>query len=278
MINRDLSNDTVIHVKNNNCEYLQFKKLLKYKNIISHAYSVGIQKNFRTINSNMEKLPQDIYEKNFVNYRNICKELCLDEENLIRAKQGHTDNVLCIDSLEKEDTIDSIEVIDGLITNKKGLILSTTNADCILFLMFDPIKKIIANVHSGWKGTLQEISVKTVRKMKEKYGCNPKDIIVCICPSIRKCHFEVGEDVKELFYNQFEKQKNVDQFIIRENDKWFIDTVLINKIILKEAGVLEENIEDSSICSVCNCDKIHSYRAEGENYGLATAIISLNLY
>ena len=88
---------------------------------------------------------------------------------------------------------------DGLITNKKDLILSTTNADCILLLFFDPVKKVIANTHSGWKGTLKRISVKTVKKMKEEYGCNASDIICCICPSIRKCHFEVEKDVKDLF-------------------------------------------------------------------------------
>lgn len=275
MINNDLTNKHVIHIKNETNEYLQFKKLLKYNNIISHAYSVGIKKSFRTIEPNMEKLPLEIYEENFKNYRNLCKELNLNENNLIRAKQAHTDNILCLNDLEKEDTIDSKEIADGLITNKKKFILATTNADCILLLMFDPVKKVIANVHSGWKGTLQEISVKTINEMKGKYGCNTRDIIVCICPSIRKCHFEVGEDVKELFYNQFKKLADVEKFIKKENDKWYVDTVLINKIILKQAGILERNIEDSGICSVCNCNQIHSFRAEGEGYGLCTAIISL---
>ena len=275
MINNDLSNDQIIHIKNENIEYLQFKRLLKYNNLISHAYSVGIKKSFRTIQPNMEKLPLEIYEENFKNYKNLCNELNLNENYLIRAKQAHTDNILCLNDLEREDTIDSKEIADGLITNKKEFVLATTNADCILFLMFDPVKKVIANVHSGWKGTLQEISVKTINKMKKKYGCDPRDIIVCICPSIRKCHFEVGEDVKELFYNQFKKLAEVEKFIKKENDKWYVDTVLINKIILKQAGILEKNIEDSDICSVCNCDKIHSFRAEGKGYGLCTAIISL---
>ena len=65
---------------------------------------------------------------------------------------------------------------DGLITNKKDIILATTNADCILMLFFDPQKKVIANVHSGWKGTLQEISIEAVKKMKKEYSCNAEDI------------------------------------------------------------------------------------------------------
>ena len=67
----------------------------------------------------------------------------------------------------------------------------------------------------------------------------------------------------------------VDDIIEKRENKWHIDTILINKIILKRAGLLEENIIDSGICSVCNKDLIHSFRAEGPGYELNTAIISL---
>ena len=71
-------------------------------------------------------------------------------------------------------------------------------ADCTPLLFYDPIKNVIANTHSGWKGTLQTIGVKTVEKMMSEYECKAKDIICCIGPHIRKCHFEVDADVKEL--------------------------------------------------------------------------------
>ena len=271
----ELTNETVKHIKKEDIEYLQFKKLQKYSNIITHAYSVGIDKTYRTFKPNREPLSGIDYENNLNNYINLCKEIGVKGNDIIKANQAHTDIIACIDELMKNETIDTLEQSDGLITNKKGKVLATTNADCILLLFFDPIKKVIANTHSGWKGTLQEISKKTVEKMVNVYGCSPKDIIVCICPSIRKCHFEVGEDVKDLFYEQFKKLGNTSDFIINNNGKCFIDTVLINKIILKQMGVSEENIEDCKICSVCSREKIHSFRAEGENYGLATAIISL---
>ena len=275
MNNINLSNNVVSHIKDNDNEYLQFKRLEKYKDILTHAYSVGIDKNYRTFKANREALEIRDYEKNVNNYKELCKAIKLNSDNLIKANQAHTDNILCIDKIEKNEKIDTIEKSDGLITNTKGIVLATTNADCILLLFFDPVKKVIANVHSGWKGTLQRISEKTVSKMMENYGCEPKDIIVCICPSIRKCHFEVGKDVKELFFNEFKNLENINEFIINKENKWFIDTVLINKLILKKMGILEENIEDSNICSVCNKDMIHSYRAEGEGYGLATAVIGL---
>ncbi len=271
----DLSNKIVSHIKNGNQEFLQFKKLQKYADIISHAYSIGIDKNYRTFKANKMPLAKEDYEKNMSQYQSLCEANDLDYKNLIKANQAHTDHIVKIEEIKKNDTIDFNQPCDGLVTNKKNIILTTTNADCILLLFFDPEKRVIANVHSGWKGTLQEISVKAVHKMEEEYGCNPKDIIVCICPSIRKCHFEVDQDVYEKFYQQFKKLGNTEAFITQKNNKWYIDTVFINKSILKQAGVLEENIEDCGICSVCHKDQIHSFRAEGEGYGLATAIISL---
>ena len=81
--------------------------------------------------------------------------------------------------------------------------------------------------------------------MKDLYGCDPKDIIVCIAPSIKKCHFEVDKDVYKMFYEKFNRLGNLEKFIEQKNDKWYIDTVYINKEILKQAGIKEENIEDS---------------------------------
>ena len=271
----DLSNNVVVDVNKGHQEFLQFKKLLKYSDIVTHAYSVGIDKNYRTFKANKKPLLREDYIKNMNNYKTLCEANNLNYKNIIKANQAHTDNIVNVTEIPHNKTIDTGEVSDGLITNKKNIILATTNADCILILFFDPKKRVIANVHSGWKGTLQEISVKAVDKMKKEFDCDPKDIIVCICPSIRKCHFEVDEDVYTMFYNKFQKLGNIDEFIEEKQGKWNIDTVLINKIILKQAGILEENIEDCGICSVCNKEKIHSYRAEGKEYGLATAMISL---
>ena len=147
-------------------------------------------------------------------------------------------------------------------------------------MFFDPVNKVIANVHSGWRGTIQRISVKTVQKMVNKFNCKPENIICCICPSIRKCHFEVENDVKEIFEKEFRdlkiEQNNDIMEKQKDKEKWNIDTVLINKILLKQEGLKQENIIDSGICSVCNSDLIHSYRVEKQGYGLATALIKIN--
>lgn len=277
----NLSNENVIHIKDKGCEYLQFRKLLEYKDILTHAYSLGTNISYRTSNVKKEKLPKDEYEKVIESYKNLCNSIDCNYVNLVKTNQEHTDCVKIVNEKENlsdpDVNLEKYNATDGLITNKKDLILSTTNADCILLLFFDPVKKVIANTHSGWKGTLQRISVKTVEKMIKKYGCNPSDIICCICPSIRKCHFEVEKQVKDMFEKEFKDLGNLNDIIEEKvkDRKWNIDTVLINQILLEKEGLKKENIIDSKLCSVCNSDTIHSYRVEKEGYGLNTALIGL---
>ena len=279
----DLSNKNVIHVKKDKIEYLQFRKLLEYSDIICHAYSLGVDKNYRTSRVNKENLSKEEYQKAIGDYKKLCESIGADYKNLVKTSQEHTDQISIVTKKVNDDmpdiNLDIYKSTDGLITNKNGLILSTTNADCILMIFFDPVEKVIANVHSGWRGTLQRICVKAVNKMVQNYECKKENIICCICPSIRKCHFEVEEDVEKLFKKEFQDLKHEQlEKIIEEkvpNKKWNIDTVLINQIILENIGLKKENIIDSKICSVCNSEIIHSYRVEKQKYGLNTALVGL---
>lgn len=280
----DLSNENVIHVKKEGIQYLQFRKLLEYSDIITHGYSLGIDKNFRTARANKQKLPEQEAKKAIKDYENLGKCIDIKLNKMVKPNQAHTDKIQIVEKhiLENEPdfNLEAYDKTDGLITNKKDIALATTNADCILLLFFDPVNKVIANVHSGWRGTIQRISVKTVQKMVNKFNCKPENIICCICPSIRKCHFEVENDVKEIFEKEFKdlkiEQNNDIMEKQKDKEKWNIDTVLINKILLKQEGLKQENIIDSGICSVCNSDLIHSYRVEKQGYGLATALIKIN--
>ena len=258
-------NNNIILNSSNGIEYIQFKKLLDYG--IKHAYTLkGNDINFRS-NSEEEKS----------SYKKIFDALDLDVKTLVKPFQSHTSNVKCIDKIMSTKDLKNI---DGLITNKKNITLVTTNADCILFLLYDPIKKVIANVHSGWRGTFQKIVEKAVVKMINYYNSNPNDILCFICPSIRKCHFEVDEDVKMLCEDIFDFTGRTSEFIEKAEikdgvQKYKIDTILINKILLTELGIKDENIIDCNICSVCNSDKISSFRVEGKEFKLATSLISL---
>lgn len=273
---KNLSNEIVLHTNKNGVQFLQFKKLLEFSDILVHAYSLGLDRNFRT--SNLEQ------NTSLKDYKDLCNEINANYINLVKPNQAHTKNVTKVEykiNIDKPDfNLEQYNSTDGTVTNKKNILLATTNADCILLLFFDPINKVIANVHSGWRGTLQRISVEAIHKMQKEYSCKPENIICCICPSIRKCHFEVEQDVEKLFEEEFKeelKENNKNEEIIeRKNEiKWTIDTVKLNKIILQKEGLKSENILDCGICSVCNSDLIHSFRCEKQRYGLETAIIGL---
>ena len=274
----DLSNENIIHIKKNGIEYLQFKKLLDYQNIINHAYGIGINRNYRTARANNQTLENNSYQKAIEDYQTLCQAIGTKAENLVKPIQNHTDKIEIvtqkINPKEPDFNLQQYTQTDGLVTKEKNIILTTTNADCILLLFFDPVQKVIANTHSGWRGTLQKIGIKTIKKMKNEFQSKPENIICCTCPSIRKCHFEVEKEVKEEFEKEFQ---NIDGIIEETipNKKWKIDTVKINKTLLEKEGLKPENIIDSGICSVCHSDQIHSYRAEKQGYGLNAALIEM---
>ena len=269
----DLSNDNVIHVKKDGVEYLQFRRLLEYENV-AHAYAL------KPTDVRMHQ-DNNVYEQ----YGKILNACGMELNTLLRPTQTHTDTIFVIEDKKNQDEpdiyMDYLENVDGTITKKENITLASTNADCILIIFYDPVKKVIANVHSGWRGTFKKISKKIVNMMKEECGCNPADIIACICPSIRMCHFEVHDDVQSECEEVFKYTGRLDEIIklgeIKEDkQKYFIDLILITKILLGEEGLLPENIIDSGICSVCNHEHINSRRGDGGDFGLGCAIIGMH--
>lgn len=256
---KDLSNENIIHIKDGDIEYLQFRKLLEYKDRIRHCYTMKCS---------------DYKEDNGENYKELYNSLKLDYEKFVRIEhQIHSNFVERVDSQKEIHTN-----IDGLVTNKEGISLSLRFADCTPIYLYDPVKNVIGNIHSGWKGTVQKIAIEGVKKLIEEYGCIPENIIACIGPAIGKCHFEVDEDVKDIFENTFSymNEKIIEKGEIKEGkQKYFIDTNLINRKMLEEMGLKTENIIESNICTVCNSTQLHSYRVDKENSGRNTAILGL---
>lgn len=273
----NLTNDNIIHVKGKNADYIQFRKLLEYPEIV-HCYTLSAHKFDISGNDTIADNKENVLE----NYKKISEELGINYNNIIRPYQTHTDVVENVEYPINRISIFPRELtdVDGLLTSKTNVVFSLGYADCTPLFLYDPVKKVIGDIHSGWKGTLQKIGQKAVRKMIDDYKCNPKDIICCIGPTIRKCHFEVDEDVKDLFYKEFSYTNRIDDIIQKGNvidnkQKYNVDTVLINKVILQEIGLRLENIIDSKICTACNSDIMHSYRVNGKSAGRNTAIIGM---
>ena len=144
---------------------------------------------------------------------------------------------------------------DALITNIPNKPIIIKVADCIPILLYDEKRKVIAVVHSGWKGTLDNIVGNTINMMKEKFKSQPLNINAYIYPSIRNCHFEIEKDVYSLFEN---KIKNIDKYTIYKGQKYYIDLQSIIKDELNKLGIIR--IIDTNICTYCNHEKYHSYR------------------
>lgn len=264
----DLSNENVVHICRDGIEFLKFKKLNEHEEIL-HAFSL------KPLNFRNKPGIED-------NYRTLFNDLNIEYSSLVKITQSHTDNIIAINCKKNNNSadinLDYLQDVDGSITDKSNIALATTSADCLCVILYDAKNKVIANVHSGWRGTFKKIAFKAVQKMINEYGSNPKDIEAFLMPAIRKCHFEVDLDVMEFCKNTFEYTGDIDKIISKGRNiegvqKYNIDNILINKLLLKEAGILENNIFDSGICSVCNSEKVHSRRSDGENFGLGTTIV-----
>ena len=94
----DLSNENVIQIEKNGVKYLQFKKLLEYEDIIKHAYSLGVDTNYRTAKPDKQKLPKDEYEKAIEDYKKLCNAINVDYTNIIKTNQEHTNNTAIVNS------------------------------------------------------------------------------------------------------------------------------------------------------------------------------------
>ena len=149
---------------------------------------------------------------------------------------------------------------DALITNKINTPLIIKTADCIPIVIYDKENKVIAAIHSGWKGTLNNIVINTIKIMKEKFNCQKENIYVYLYPSIRRCHFEVKQDVYLEFKN---KIVNIDNYVLKKERSYYIDLQQIVKDNIKLLGI--NNIIDSNICTYCYHDKFYSYRYNKTN-------------
>ena len=224
----DFSNEQVTHVKNGKVEYLTFKALEKFSDKIIAAVTLrhgGVSEGvLDSLNFRMKGT--DKKENVFQNLDIICNKLSLNPNEVYKARQEHTDNILYLTEQNKEEynfKKVNIQYIDGYITGR-GITTLVTMADCNAIIIYDPKNNKVANVHSGWKGTTKRIYIKAINKMKEIFGTNPEDLIVCVSPSILKCCFSSeDENFKKMFTDIWPCEK---EYIYHETEnpkKFHID-------------------------------------------------------
>lgn len=201
---------------------------------------------------------KEVDAKNKIDLCNAFNNNGFTFKNLTSNIQIHSDIVNTIDYLNIGDKNEG----DALVTNLKNVPLLIFTADCVPVAIIDKKGKSIGLAHAGWKGTYSEIAKKTIDKMKELYNSKEENLICIIGPSIGECCYEVSEEL----YNKFKSKFNSNEEVLysKKNESYYLNLQNINKNILKNCGVKIENIIDLNICTNCNADKFHSYRAHNQ--------------
>jgi YfiH family protein len=160
------------------------------------------------------------------------------------------------------------EGYDALITNIPGVQLAVTIADCTPILIYDPVRGAVAAIHAGWRGTVQQIVVKSILKMQESFGTRPENCIGYVGTCIDECSFEVGEEVAEHFQSEHKRWD-------ANTGKFFIDLKKANADQLLQTGLKSEHIEISVFSTVLHNHDYFSYRAENGTTGRMLATIGI---
>ena len=225
---------------------------------------------------------EDYIEQVEQNKRLVCKGLNIPIENLIIPQQIHSDNIAVVKETASRFTLHAshLENTDALITSQHNIALALNFADCVPIIFYDPIKKVVASAHAGWRGTVAQIGIKTVQKMVNEFGSKPSDIIALIGPSIGKCCFEVKEDVMKELKASCEWNAPSPQPSPRRGEgeseifsDFHADLKLVNKLQLLAGGL--KKIDVCEYCTSCANELFFSYRREHGNTARHSAVIML---
>ncbi len=209
------------------------------------------------------------------NFDRLCAAIGVRTEDIVLSRQEHHANIRNVTAADRGKGVTrerDYTDFDGLLTDEPGLVLCTQYADCVPLLFADPVRGVVGASHSGWKGTVQEIGRVTVERMVSDYGCRREDIAAAIGPSIGPCCFEVDEPV----YAHFAAMDVWDERCVRRapGDKFYINLWEVNRRILLAAGVREEHLNVSDLCTRCRPDVFWSHRATGGVRGSLAALIA----
>lgn len=258
--------------------YLTYNSLSEI-NFINHAFSTRLggvsEGEFTSMNMafNRGDNPESVTE----NYKRICKSSGFDFDSLTASAQDHNTFVRDVTSENKGVGIykpRDLQSVDALVTNEKGVTLVTYYADCTPLFFVDTKKKAIGLAHAGWRGTVGRIGEKVVNKMTELYGTNPADLVAAIGPAISVCCYEVDKPCADNFYALSDLDSS--RFVFpKENGKYMIDLLETNRQILVAAGVKNENITVSDVCTNCNSELLWSHRATKGKRGTMSAFMCI---
>jgi len=206
------------------------------------------------------------------NRRQFTTDLGIDLDQVVSSQLVHGNRIVAVGAEDKgkgaSDPGSRLLGADGLITKEKGLYLMITVADCLPIFIYDPTNRVVALVHAGWRGIIDQIIPQTLAKFLE-FDSKPEDLIVGIGPGICQKHFIVQDNVLKLFLDIYPAATLV------RNKNGYVDLKKAILQDLKKAHVHARNIEISNDCTVCDNGTYGSYRKEGTKAPKMAALIGM---
>jgi YfiH family protein len=153
---------------------------------------------------------------------------------------------------------------DAVVTDKAGVLVGVRTADCVPILLVDPVRKAVAAVHAGWRGTVAGVLENSLHQLAEHFGSRPGDLEAAIGPSIAGCCFEVGPEVAAQFPSEF---------VVASKPRPHVDLAANLRSRLADCGVLD--ITSVSECTKCLPGRFFSYRGEGGTTGRMLSVVGV---
>lgn len=215
--------------------------------------------------------PENVQE----NYAILGAAVGFSPEDTVFTRQVHTDTVLRVSASDRGTGLfrDQQTDCDALITDEPGLALCCFSADCVPILLYDPVRRAVGAVHSGWRGTAMGIAAKAVAAMAREFSSRPADVRAAIGPCIGPCCFETDRDVPDAMRDAL--GADAEEAIRRAGEKFFIDLKALNTRWLTRAGLAPEHIDVSAECTCCDPARFWSHRRVGAQRGSLAGIIAL---
>ena len=203
----------------------------------------------------------------------LCKELNIEDCNLILPRQTHCDRIVTIDKvfmqMTREEQEKALYGADAIMTELSRTCIGVSTADCIPILLLDSVRGVAAAIHAGWRGTVARIVEKSIKAMSSTYDCCPNNIKAVIAPGISLDSFEVGNEVYETFMEKGFPMERIARLYPTPdgNRKWHIDLWEANRLQLLECGIAENCIKVAGICTYRSHTDFFSARRLGINSG-----------
>ena len=239
-----------------------FSSIPGLRHFVSARQGGVSERNFSSLN-----LGFHVGDNNFDVLRNrkqLAQATGIDIFRFTCANQCHSGNVAIVDQASRGkgavDKESALPNTDGMITNVECICLGVQVADCVPILLYDPVERVIAALHAGWKGALRKIAASAVEKMIQQYGCRAENMIAGLGPSNGPCCYEVGTDV----VHEAEMALGNPGAVIRPArtpGKYIFDQWLVNRKQLLDLGLKEHHIETAGLCTQCHHDIFFSSRA-----------------